>query len=141
MTDTILPPKTDLDASERSCSEMDLSWLSPRVLEAALDTKNLSLDDVDNFHESLRAAEEFGSMDHDTSERLHEKIEQKQQTLIDKMVAHETARVSRKLGIYQVLKTHKTWEQVHYMADMHGQGAYILMKVCRSLLLLCTIGS
>lgn len=117
------------DSSERSCSALDLSWLSESVLEAALNTHNLSIQDVTQFHDSLRAAEEYGSMDRDTSERLHEKIQKKETALLDRLVAHETARVSRKLGIYSIFKNHKTWEQVHYMADMHGQGAYILMKV------------
>lgn len=138
---TILPPKQqqhhhaqgEEESSEHSCSQLDLSWLNESVMEAALNTHNLSLNDVHQFHESLKAAEEMGSMDHDTSERLHEKIQKKQDTLMEKLIARETARVSRKLGIYQILKAQKTWEQVLYMADMHGQGAYISMKVISTL--------
>jgi Conserved oligomeric complex COG6 len=111
-----------------SNSALDLSWLNESVLEAALGTKHLSLSDVGHFHESLRAAEEFGSMDHDVSERLHQKIEDRKLSLIDKMVDHETARVTKRLGLLSLLKTHTTWKQVHYMADMHGQGAYISMS-------------
>jgi hypothetical protein len=111
-----------------SNSALDLSWLNESVMEAALDMKHLSLSDVGHFHESLRAAEEFGSMDHDVSERLHQKIEDRKLSLIDKMVNKETARVTKRLGLFPLLKTHTTWKQVHYMADMHGQGAYISMS-------------
>jgi len=91
--------------------ELNLSWLNEKVLEAALHAENLSLKDTSAFHESLRAAEQFGSMDQDTSERLHEKINEKTSALIEDLVAHETARVAKRLGLYEVLKVHKVWEQ------------------------------
>ena len=118
----------DNNINENSCSALDLSWLSESVMEAALDTKHLKLTDVAQFHESLRAAEEFGAMEHAVSERLHHKIDAKTSKLVAKMVAHETVRVSKRLGLYVALKAHKTWDQVQFMADMHGQGAYIVMR-------------
>ncbi|CAB9510901.1 expressed unknown protein [Seminavis robusta] len=127
MTGTTPADNNNGDNNNNSCSALDLSWLSESVMEAALDNKNLSLNDVGHFHESLRAAEEFGSMEHDVSERLHQKIEHRKETLLSKMVAHETIRVTKSLGLFGILKTHKTWKQVHFMADMHGQGAYIAM--------------
>lgn len=114
--------------NHNSSSALDLSWLNASVLEAALDMKHLSLSDVGHFHESLRAAEEFGSMDHGVSEQLHQNIEDRKLSLIDKMVNQETARVTKRLGLFTLLKTLTTWKQVHYMADMHGQGAYISMS-------------
>lgn len=126
-TTTNAQPNTNHE-NENSCSALDLSWLSESVMEAALTTKHLKLDDVAQFHDSLRAAEELGAMDHDTSERLHHKIDDTRDRLLRKMVAHETARISKRLGLYLVLKAHKTWDQVQFMADMHGQGAFVDMK-------------
>lgn len=108
---------TESNKHNDSFNALDLSWLSESVMEAALQTKHLSLQDTNDFHDSLRAAEEVGSMNHAVSERLHQRINEKQTALVEKLVAHETARVFKKLGLYDVLKSHRTWDQVQLMAD------------------------
>ncbi|CAB9522388.1 Component of oligomeric Golgi complex 6 [Seminavis robusta] len=109
------------------CNTLDLSWLNESIVEAALDNQRLSLSDAGHLDDSLRAAKEYGSMDADVSERLHHRIEERKECLLEKMVVHETRRVTKQLGLYGLLKSHQKWGQVLCMADMQGQGSCFTM--------------
>ena len=109
---------TTTDVSTTTTNALDLSWLSESVLEAALETKDLKYHDVQQFHDSLRVAEDVGCMDHDVSERLHTRCEERKSQLLSKLVSHEAARVSQRLGLYPILKAYKIWTQVSFMAGV-----------------------
>jgi len=88
--------------NEHSFSALDMSWLSEEIMDAALQTDNLKLKDVAQFHDSLRAAEDTGFMTHETSEKLHHKIDETTNALVERLVAHETVRVCKRLGLYEM---------------------------------------
>lgn len=127
-TTTTTMNKDDTNTNTNSCSTLNLSWLSESVMEAALDTKNLSLRDIHQLETGLKAAEQFGQLDLDSSDRLHHKLQVREADLMRKAVKLELRQVAKRMQLFCLLKTYKTWEQVQSMADMHGQGAYILMK-------------
>lgn len=110
-----------------SCNNLDLSWLQPSVVKAALQDPQMSLQDVNSLHSSLNMAETLGNMEHDIAQHCHDYVQQKEYILIEKQIQNQLEHIWSILGLKSLLTTTKKWEQIEYMTECHGQSASINM--------------